>query len=98
MKTAYLVEYQYLTQDREKIESVRPQHIAYRKSLAEKLLLAGPLLDNDVSIGSVVLLYVEGASYEKVLSIAEKDPYVINGVCRCISARKIRIAAMQLPQ
>lgn len=98
MSLAYLIEYQYLTQDREKIESVRPQHIAYRKSLAEKLLLAGPIVENEASIGSVILLHVQDQTHDGALSIAEQDPYVINGICKCVSARKIRIAAMQLPQ
>jgi uncharacterized protein YciI len=57
----------------------REAHIAYRKGLGDKLLLAGPLLSEDSKpVGSLVLL--EAGSLSEAKNIAHSDPYVVAGL------------------
>ena len=92
----FLVEYRELGNP-EARESLRPEHIAYRKGLGDAMALAGPLLgDDEAAIGSVVILEANDAQAARAL--AEADPYVIAEVLELVSLRKYRIAAMKPPQ
>ena len=54
----------------------REAHIAYRKGLGDKLLLAGPLLSEDGKpVGSLVLL--EAGSLSEAKNVAQSDPYAV---------------------
>ncbi|TDI62739.1 MAG: YciI family protein [Alphaproteobacteria bacterium] len=58
---------------------VRPSHLEYWGKNSDKILLAGPLLDeNDKPCGSTLI--VEGNSLEEVRALAEADPYWTDGV------------------
>lgn len=74
----------------------REAHIAYRKGLGGKLLLAGPLLSEDGKpIGSMVLL--EAESLPEAKSIANSDPYAVAGLFDQILIHGYKIMAMNLP-
>ncbi len=92
----FLVEYRELGNP-EARDSLRPDHIAYRKGLGAAMALAGPLLgDDDKPVGSVVI--IEAADQAAAEETASADPYVGAGVLECVSVRKYRIAAMKPPQ
>ncbi len=92
----YLVEYRELG-NAEARDSLRPDHIAYRKGLGSALALAGPLLgDDDKPVGSVVIL--EAADQSAAEATANGDPYVAAGVMECVSVRKYRVAKMNPPE
>lgn len=73
----------------------RDAHIAYRKGLGDRLLLAGPLLSEDGKpVGSLVLL--EAASLEEAKGIARSDPYAAAGLFDQILVHGYKIMAMNL--
>lgn len=75
----------------------REAHIAYRKGLGERLLLAGPLLSEDgKAAGSLVLL--EAGNLAEARAIAESDPYAAAGLFGQILVHGYKIMAMNLPQ
>lgn len=65
----------------------RPAHLEYLKSLGEKLVLAGPFLDeNDKPNGSLVVVKVDGLAAAK--EIAAADPYALAGLFENVSVRQ----------
>lgn len=75
----------------------REAHIAYRKGLGDRLLLAGPLLSEDGKpVGSLVLL--EARSLQEAKEIAGSDPYAAAGLFDQILVHGYKIMAMNLPQ
>jgi uncharacterized protein YciI len=74
MKYAVLIEY---IQDKEKIESVRPQHRQYLTSLLNKgqLEAAGPFLD-----GWGALIVYEAGSPEEAEALLRADPFHDGGI------------------
>jgi uncharacterized protein YciI len=92
----YLIEYRELGNASTR-ESLRPDHVAYRKGLGSAMALAGPLLSEDNQpTGSVVI--VEATDLEAAQVLAQADPYVAGGVLECVAVRRYRIAAMKPPQ
>ena len=86
--------------DRSDAGDIRPQHrdahIAYRKGLGEKLLMAGPLLSEDGKpVGSLVLLEAETPTEAK--AIAHADPYAQAGLFDQVLVHGYKIMAMNLP-
>lgn len=74
----------------------REAHIAYRKGLGDKLLLAGPLLSEDGKpVGSLVLLEAESLADAK--AIAHSDPYAAAGLFDQILVHGYKIMAMNIP-
>jgi len=74
----------------------RDAHIAYRKGLGERLLLAGPLLSEDgKAVGSLVLL--EAGSLPEAKAIAQSDPYAVAGLFEQVLVHGYKIMAMNLP-
>jgi len=74
----------------------RDAHIAYRKGLGERLLLAGPLLSEDgKAVGSLVLL--EAGSLPEAKAIAQSDPYAAAGLFEQVLVHGYKIMAMNLP-
>jgi hypothetical protein len=87
--------------DKSDAGDIRPQHreahIAYRKGLGEKLLLAGPLLSEDGKpVGSLVLL--EAESLSEARNLAQSDPYVVAGLFDQVLVHGYKIMAMNLAQ
>jgi uncharacterized protein YciI len=75
----------------------REAHIAYRKGLGDRLLLAGPLLSEDGKpVGSLVLL--EAGGLQDAKEIAQSDPYAAAGLFDQILVHGYKIMAMNLPQ
>jgi len=74
MKFAAIIEY---VSDKDKIESVRPTHRAYLRSLLEKgkLAISGPTLD-----GYGALIVYEADSPEEAESLLKGDPFHANGI------------------
>jgi uncharacterized protein YciI len=74
MKYAAVIE--YIT-DKDKIQSVRPEHRQYLTSLlaAGKLVAAGPFTDN---YGALIIY--ESASPEEAEKLLQADPFHKNGI------------------
>jgi uncharacterized protein YciI len=89
----FIVEYADLPDVEQARASNRAAHIAYRVGLGERMLMAGPLLDDAASpVGSLVLIAANDLAEAK--SIAASDPFVRSSVFRLISVRPYRIAAL----
>ena len=74
----------------------REAHIAYRKGLGDKLLMAGPLLSEEGKpVGSLVLLDAE--SLPAAQAIAHADPYAQAGLFDQVLVHGYKIMAMNLP-
>ena len=74
----------------------REAHIAYRKGLGDRLLLAGPLLSEDGKpVGSLVLL--DAGSLPEAKEIAQSDPYAAAGLFDQIQVHGYKVMAMNLP-
>jgi len=74
----------------------REAHIAYRKGLGDRLLLAGPLLSEDGKpVGSLVLL--EAGSLADAKAAAHADPYAAAGLFDQILVHGYKIMAMNIP-
>jgi uncharacterized protein YciI len=74
MKFAAIIEY---SQDRAKVEAVRPTHRQYLAGLKERgqLAAAGPLTD-----GSGALIIYEAATHEEAEVLIRADPFHANGI------------------
>jgi uncharacterized protein YciI len=74
MKFAAVIEY---IKDKEKIQSVRPEHRAYLLSLLSqgKLAVSGPYLDD---YGALIVYEAENA--EEALKLLQADPFHANGI------------------
>jgi uncharacterized protein YciI len=74
MKFAAIIEY---TQDKAKIQAIRPVHRQYLTSLRERgqLAVAGPFTDDSGS-----LIVYEAASREEAEKILQGDPFHTNGI------------------
>ena len=74
----------------------REAHIAYRKGLGDRLLLAGPLLSEDGKpVGSLVL--IEAGSPEDAKAIAHSDPYAAAGLFEKILVHGYKVMANNIP-
>ena len=69
--------------------ATRPQHIAYLQTYAERLVQAGPMLDNDGRpCGSLLIVdVVDRAAAE---GFAESDPYFRTGLFESVIIRGYR--------
>ena len=74
MKFAAIIEY---SQDRAKVESIRPAHRQYLNSLKERGQIAatGPFTD-----GSGALIIYEAATKEEAEALLKGDPFHANGI------------------
>jgi uncharacterized protein YciI len=74
MKFAAIIEY---LQDKDKVNSVRPQHRQYLTSLKEKgqLVAAGPFTDD-----SGALIIYEAPTREEAEKLMQGDPFAVNGI------------------
>lgn len=58
---------------------LRPTHLKYLDSLGDKLLLAGPFL-NDKGEGVGTIAIIEASSLEEARQILGRDPFVLEGL------------------
>lgn len=89
----FIVEYADLPGSSPAREAHRGAHIAYRIGLGDRMLMAGPLLDDGgQSVGSLVL--IEAVDRNKAEETALSDPFIQHGVFRLVSVRAYRVAAI----
>ena len=77
----------------------RDKHIAYRKALGKRLVLAGPLFDDfdgSPAKGSMVIL--EAAGKAEAIQTAHADPYAEAGVFQEIRVFAHRILVLNPPE
>ncbi len=75
-----IVNYATYVQDRDRVDAARAEHQAYADSLREhdRLVVGGPLLDNDGRPSGVLLVY-DVASKAQAETLAQEDPFVLEG-------------------
>lgn len=55
--------------------AIRPEHLKHLESLGDKLVLAGPFLDDkDQGVGSIVV--IEAASLDEARAMFARDPFM----------------------
>jgi hypothetical protein len=70
-------------------QSVRPRHLEYIATLGDKMVLAGPFLDEaERMVGS--LLVVKADTLAEAETIAARDPYAEAGLFASTSVRRWR--------
>ena len=68
----------------------RPKHVEYLTSYNDKLLFAGPLLDGEAMIGSLLVLELaDRAEMDKFLA---NDPYAKAGLFQSVSVHGVKKA------
>jgi uncharacterized protein YciI len=75
-----VVNYATYVQDRGKVDASRAEHQAYADALREhdRLVMGGPLLDDEGRPRGVLLVY-EVASEQEAETLVQRDPFVLNG-------------------
>lgn len=75
----------------------QPTHIAYRKGLGSRIVLAGPLLDEEGAraIGSLIVL--EAADLPEARRVAIEDPHAKAGNFDLVSVTPFRVMAVNPP-
>lgn len=68
----------------------RPKHVEYLTSYNDKLLFAGPLLDGEAMIGSLLVLDV--ADRAEMDNFLTNDPYAKAGLFQSVSVHGVRKA------
>lgn len=71
---------------------VRPRHLEYWANTDLKLILAGPMLDEQTGDLRGSMLIVEADDIETVRARAEGDPYWTDGVFDHMDIRPVRLA------
>jgi len=68
----------------------RPKHVEYLTSYNDKLIFAGPLLDGETMIGSLLVLEIaDRAEMDKFLA---NDPYAKAGLFQSVSVHGVKKA------
>ena len=68
----------------------RPKHVEYLTSYNDKLIFAGPLLDGETMIGSLLVLEIaDRAEIDKFLA---NDPYAKAGLFQSVSVHGVKKA------
>ena len=73
----------------------RPEHLAHLESLGDKLILAGPFLDQSGEAnGSIVIIEAENQAEAETLF--RKDPFVVKGVFNAYQIRPWKLTINKL--
>ena len=75
---------------------VRPRHLDYWANTDLKLVLAGPMLDENTGDLTGSMLIVEADDIETVRARAEGDPYWTDGVFERMDIRPVRLPLGEL--
>ena len=68
-------------------QEVRPEHLKHLDTLGDRLILAGPFLDDKGDMtGSIVV--IEAEDYAAAKADFDRDPFVINGVFDSITIKR----------
>ncbi|NPT56594.1 hypothetical protein GNZ13_18875 [Paraburkholderia sp. 5N] len=75
-----IVNYAMYVQDRDRVDASRAEHQAYADALREhdRLVMGGPLLDDDGRSRGVLLVY-DVVSKQQAETLAQRDPFVLKG-------------------
>ena len=67
-------------------QELRPTHLKYLDSLGDKLLLAGPFLnDNGEGVGTIAI--IEAGSLDEARAMFGRDPFVTQGLFDSITIK-----------
>ena len=70
-----------------KRQEVRPEHLKHLETLGERLILAGPFLDDKGDMtGSIVV--IEAESYDAAKADFDRDPFVLAGLFDSITIKR----------
>ena len=70
--------------------AVRPEHLKHLESLGDKLLIAGPFLnDKEEGIGSIMV--IEAASLEEAKDLYGRDPFMREGLFEEVTIKPWRL-------
>lgn len=70
-----------------KRQEVRPEHLKHLESLGDRLLLAGPFLDDKGDMtGSIVV--IEAESYEAAKADFDSDPFMREGLFDSVTIKR----------
>jgi uncharacterized protein len=70
--------------------AVRPEHLKHLESLGDKLLIAGPFLnDKEEGIGSIMV--IEAASLEEAKELYGRDPFMREGLFEEVTIKPWRL-------
>lgn len=74
------VNYATYVRDQDKVDASRTEHVAYADALREhnRLVMGGPLLDDDGRASGVLLIY-QVASKQEAETLVQRDPFVQQG-------------------
>jgi uncharacterized protein len=75
----------------------RPDHLKHLESLGEKLILAGPLLDQSGDANGSIMI-VEAANLGEAEALFKKDPFVERGVFGDFEIRPWRLVIQHIPR
>lgn len=73
--------------------AARPEHLAYLKSLNEKVRIGGALLSPDEKEPRGSVIIIEAANIDEARAIADADPYAKSGVFEEVEIYPYRQAA-----
>ena len=73
----------------------RPAHLTYMESLGPKLLLAGPLLNEDDTPKGSLFIY-EADTAEDARALAENDPFSKMGIFEKIEVTKFKLVTGEM--
>ncbi|MEP7239290.1 MAG: YciI family protein [Devosia sp.] len=71
--------------------AIRPQHLNYRETLGDRLVLAGPFL-NDRGEGIGTILIIEAPALEAARESFADDPYAIAGLFDSVTIKPWRLS------
>ena len=76
-------------------QQIRPQHLKYLDSLGDRLLLAGPFLnDNGEGIGTIAI--IEAGSLEEARAMFNRDPFVVEGLFDQVTIKPWKVTINKL--
>lgn len=71
----------------QKRQEVRPEHLKHIESLGDRLLLAGPFLDEQGDMTGTFLVF-EAENWNDAKATVDRDPYVLEGVFDSITIKR----------
>jgi len=68
-------------------QDVRPEHLKHLEQLGDRLVLAGPFLDEEGNMtGSIVV--IEAESYEAAKADFDRDPFMLAGLFDSVAVKR----------
>ncbi len=70
-----------------KRQAVRPEHLKHLEALGERVVLAGPFLDDNGDMTGTFMV-IEAESYADAKSTFDRDPYILEGVFDSVTIKR----------